>query len=95
MPGIILLDGLAVLGDDDLIDCFVLVIPRPAGALLNAVNAVGQALGGALAILANGNDVSFGILGLVVTASGFQINGECGPFLRLLVLGDGVHCILG
>ena len=77
MTGVVLFDGLAVLGDCNLINRFVPIIARPAGALLDAVGAIGQVLRSAFSIFSNGDDVPLRFLGLVVTSSRFQINGEC------------------
>ena len=95
VPGIVLLDGLPILGDGDLIDRLITVISRPAGALLDAVNTIGQALGGAFAILADGDNVPFGLFCGIITASGLEIHSKRGAFLRLLVPGNGIQCVLG
>ena len=95
MPGIVLRHSLTVLGDCHLIDRFIPVIACPAGALLDAVNTIGQALGGPFAILADGDDVPLRVFGLVVTASRFEIYGKRSPFLRLLFIRDSVQCVLG
>ena len=95
MPGIVLLDDLTVLGDGDLINRLITIIPRPAGALQNTVGTIGQTLGGTLTVLADGNNVSFGVLGLVVTASGFEIRSKRGTFFRLLGPRDGIQRVLG
>ena len=94
MPGIVLLDGLPILGNDDLINRFVPIIARPAGALPDTVGAIGQVLRSAFSIFSDGDNILFRFFGLVVAASRFQINGECCPFLRLLVPGYGVHGVL-
>lgn len=95
MPGIVLLDGLPILGNGDLVDRLIPVIARPAGTLLDAVDSIRETFGGSLAVLPDGDDVPFGVLGLVIAASGFEIHSKRGTFLRLLVPGDSVQCILG
>ena len=95
MPGIVLLDDLTVLGDGDLINRLITIIPRPAGALQNTVGTIGQTLGGAFSVLADGDDVPFCLFCSIIAPSGFQIYGERGTFLRLLVPGDGIQRVLG
>ena len=73
MTGVVLPDRLPIFGDGHPIDRFVPVVPSPAGALLDAVGAIGQGFGDANAILADGDDVAFGSpLRPVIAAGGLE-----------------------
>ena len=76
--------GFVVRSDCRFVNRLVQIIARPAGDLLEAVGAIRQVLGGALAVFADGNHVALRILGLIVAASGFQPYAENGSVLRLL-----------
>ena len=95
MPRIVLRHGLTILGNADFVNRLIPIIACPTGALLDAVSTIGQALGCAFAILADGNDVPFCLFCSIIASGRFQVHGERGTFLRLLVPGDGIQCVLG
>ena len=95
MAGIVLRYRLPVLGNADFIDRLIPIIPGPSRALLDTVGAIGEALGGTLTVLANGDDVPFRLFCSIIAASGFEIHGKRGSFLRLFVIGNGIQGVLG
>ena len=66
----------------------------PAGHLMHRVHAVGHFFGMGKAVFVTGQIVTLRFFGIVIAASGFQVDRKLGPFLRRFDLGIAVVRVL-